>query len=259
MVKKVLLTLISILLLSTFAFSADSTLQCEFKSGSCDAGEVALLYANEEFYPPGHNDKVLSSNVAIAQSSNYNKLLCCKSDFGSLNVEFVNSQDSCPSGFHELMHFTDDTNARTGFKRYEMNNYIDFNLDFYTKKSCLQLPPQFATVHLVVSDEDYQELGYECLYRTSSLENGHVSSCDAEFADSELYDYTVWARLDESTSSLNCNSDCISILTNRINYECGFKLDRCKDVPVQCHGSLLSTWMNFNETHEILCNLPWNQ
>jgi hypothetical protein len=92
------------------------------------------------------------------------------------------------------------------------------------------------------------------LFKTSSLVNGVVSSCDATFAGSDQYQYTVWGQIFRSTNSLNCNADCVSTTTNRIYAECANKVAECNCPNIAfCNGALLGTWVHYNSTHEIRC------
>jgi hypothetical protein len=258
MIRKLFLFIVIFILL-LLQVNAIKSIECEFKTGGCNADEAPLLYANKNFYPPSEPSKVLSSNVAISVSTNYNKALCCRSEYGNLETTFVTATQNCPDDQVDLMYFTNSTNARAGVERYNWGEYDNFNLSFYEKKSCVKLPAQFGTMKLTVDDRDLSYLGYECLYKTNSLENGHVSSCDATFATDKQYDYTVWGQIFESTNTLNCNEDCVSTLTNRVNAECGEKLASCRDVPIECNGALLGSWVYYNSTYEILCESPWDK
>ena len=258
MIKKIFMF---ILLIALFMTSLNAkSIECEFKTGSCDPDEAALFYANKNFFPPGFPDQVLSSNVAIASTSEYNKYLCCYSPYGQMQVQYANEDENCPDDLIDLMYLTNYTNARTGLNSEDLIEYEDFNLSFYEKKVCVKVPVSQGSVKLIASKDDYYaNKGYECLYKTSNITNGHVSSCDSTFNGGNDYNYTIWARIFESTNTLNCNSDCVSIATNRVSYDCKQKLDICKNVKMQCDGALLNSWVHYNETHEIKCDHPWNE
>ena len=241
---------------------ADTSLNCEFKV-SCGENEVPFLYANKNFHNI-HGD-ILSSNVAISKDVNYDKALCCKSQYGDLKVNFINSTDNCDEG-DELMFFTQDKNARVRFKEETESGtgFKTFDLSNYNYKSCVVKPEKFALFDIIASDRDYGMSGYTCMYKINNLENGLVSDCDATFDTSSKYKYTVWGRLWEDTSSLKCNSDCTSKLDGRVYSSCVTQIEECRNVPDVCNGALLNTWVPvYNSTggltdEEILCAPSWD-
>lgn len=233
---------------------ATSSLQCEFKVGGCDigSGEVPVFYANNHFFDG--SGEVLSSNVAVSSIPNYNKPLCCYSPFGQISVRNVDESETCGSGEVDFIYYTDVDNSRIGIEKNDSMMVAGFDYNHYAKKSCMKMPANFGSLKLIVSNRDYSPLGYSCLFKASSLVNGHVSSCDATFDGANQYQYTVWGQIWENTNSLNCNADCVSITTNRIYAECAQKVDEC-NVPniAFCNGALLGTWVHYNATHEIKC------
>lgn len=236
---------------------AQNTIECNFKD-SCLNSEVALLYANSEFTK---DSKILSSNVKISYDSNYNKPLCCKSDFGEIAINIVDLNQDCPNEDIDLSYMTDITNSRIGFKNFDKSLLHNFKPNYYSKKLCVGIPDDFSSFDIIVSKHDYSTVGYSCLYRVNELENGLVSSCDAKFGplNNKKYEYIVWGRMWENVNSLRCNADCTSKLDNRIYVNCGTKIKNCEGVPVQCDGALKSRWLNYDLTYEIKCEAPWNE
>ena len=115
----------------------------------------------------------------------------------------------------------------------------------------------FSRLNIFASSEDYSFAGYSCLYRTSNLLNGVVSSCDATFDGSKKYSTVVWAKLIENSDSLKCNSDCTSKLDGRVYSGCGAKVSTCTKVSPSCDGSVYGSWVKYDQYTEVLCAEPW--
>ena len=174
--KKYFMLLLLMISLSFQAFSATDLLSCGFKIDSCNvsAGETTLFYENKNF--------------------NYNQVLCCKINpsitgvsLGSLNATYVDANLNCPINFEGLMYFTENTNARVAFA----SNVTVESVSNYSTKMCLSVPTEFSRLNIFASSEDYNFAGYKCLYRTSGLLNGVVSSCNATFDGSKKYSTAV--------------------------------------------------------------------
>ncbi len=255
----------------SIVFSADS-LSCEIKSGSCASPWVPFFYVNNNFYDTsGNQNNVLSSNVAVASSGNYDKVLCCKSDLavGNLSTSFEVG-DVCPdaSTRHiDLLHFTSDTNARVGIRYTSVDSHTvrkpdeTFNYSHYNKTLCVKVPDAFSSFDLMANDRDMSSVGYTCMFRTSGLINGLVAACNSTFIGptlaSEVYPYTIWGKLNENDNTMQCNDDCTSKLDNRVYSICGEKILGCEGVPVECDGSLLGAWVYYNGTVEVKCSPDW--
>lgn len=249
MLKKIFLFTCLIILSSFSAYSY--SVDCEYKVGvnSCEAGKT-LFHAFDS----------LSSNVRLANLPQqsalyplYNYSICCSSSYGEINFETKSFSESCSDNAETLMYFTNNTNARIA---------INGTNTHHTDKLCVSLPDEFASMDLkITNDLNYENYGYECIFRTNSPENGHVSACDETFAGGQKYEYTAWIRMFESIDSLNCNTDCTSKLDNRVYSACGQKLGGglCSDVPPQCDGSLLGGWVHWNSTSEVQCVSPWKK
>lgn len=256
MLRKVILFFIVFISLGSAVYSVN-TLNCEFRDNACYSGEIALFYGNKNFYDGA--GEVISSNVRISADSNYNKFLCCGSPFGDLNSNIVDKSSSCGVGEVDIMYFSDQTNARVGFKMYDALDYTNFIDGNFVKKLCVGIPDEFSKLDLVISDRDYSVAGYSCVYRTSALENGVVSSCNATYDGSKKYKYTVWGRMWESLNSLVCNSDCTSKLDGRIYSACATQINTCRGVPLVCDGALVGSWVeNEDRTGEVQCSPPWD-
>lgn len=265
-----ILTILMLLLALTSVNSASKLFECNWRDGSCQADESPFFYANQHFTDGSGN--VLSSNVAIVSDSNYNQALCCKinegenGDLGSISISNKPIEDACDtaqnSGTDELMYFTGSDNARVGFDLEENDN---FNKTYFSHKMCLTYPDTFSHLNIVVSEKkSFSNTGYECLYRTSNITNGVVSSCDATYDSGKKYKYTVWAKLWENVESLKCNTDCTSRLDSRVYQSCSLKISECSAVPAACDGSLLGAWVEYDEDSdgindgEVQCSAPWN-
>lgn len=262
--KKYLFSYLAFVLMLSCSVFASTSLDCDFKT-TCDSDEAAFLYANGNFV--GLNGAVLSSNVAVNfDSINYNKTLCCKSQYGQLGVTFISVNSECVEG-DELMYFTNDSNARVRFPEFEILNDRPFGLlneSNYLYKSCVEKPEEFGLFDIIASDRDYSTIGYTCMYKINDLENGMVSGCDASFGLGNKYKYTVWGRLWEDVSSLKCNADCTSKLDGRVYSACATQVQACKYVPTTCDGALLNSWIpevdgTGNLTgSEVYCASPWD-
>lgn len=252
--RKLSIFLFMILLIINTAYSAIVPLECSFKN-ACGADEVNMeIYGSSKYYADVGND-ILSSPVQLnLQDANYDWPLCCRTDFPTdLVPRNVGLTTSCDNPF---LFFTENTNARAGFYRES-----GFDFGHYSYKSCLETTDQFF-IDIVVEDTFstyYENLGYDCIYRTSGGVNGLVSSCEVTFNPpfNDIYTKTVWARLFESEGSLQCNSDCTSKLDGRVYSACASQVNNCEAVPVSCDGSLLEGWLEFNESHEFQCSEPW--
>jgi len=272
MIKKIFL-LVSIILLSlTSNFAVGNILSCSF-STSCTSGSN-MFYANKNFMDT--NSNILSSNIATSKDINYNYGLCCKintkPNLGlNISIENFNGLNSqCNNGGKNIFYLTSSTNARLGILNYNdglINN--NFNKNFYSKKVCVNIPDNFSNLDLVISDDlRYKNTGYECLFKTNNITNGLVSSCNATFAASKQYKYTIWGKLWENTNTLKCNVDCTSKLDGRVYSACSQKVDSCKYVPKECDGSLYGAWVKYDSNHdgiinnsdlgEIQCSAPWD-
>ncbi len=249
---------------SGFAFASLNTIECQVRENQCmpNSGEKPVLFVSKDFYDL--NGYTLSSNVAIAQDENYNRILCCKSPYGSIDVEFKEVSKSCSAGADALMYFTSSMSGRVGFKDYDSNETFPYNESFYTHKLCIKKPEEFSEFDIVLSDRDYSFAGYSCLYKTSSGINGFVSDCNATFNHHDRYVYTVWGRLFQSTSSLKCAYSCTSKLDGRVYVACGTQINACRNVPESCNGAILGSWIDYDSDGDgifeskVQCAPPWN-
>ena len=250
--RAILLLTIAILFVPA-GFSAE-LLSCEWNKDSYTQ-EERLFFANEEFtnIEGDSSGKVLSSPVAFQEDQNYNFPLSCSSPLSvdGDKLEFYESTQPNCKGNETLLHFTDDTNALAS---------TQYNASKHSQTLCAKLPTTISSVDIVVSqDNNYDNIGYTCLFRTNSNRSGRISSCDAEFDNGNTYDYTVWARAFQSEGSLSCNSDCASSLDNRVRTACSQQVESCQEVPSMCDGSLVGSWVDYNSTHQINCEKPWNE
>jgi hypothetical protein len=249
-------------LLNPIFVSGEDYFQCGFVQGTCGADYESVLFGNFDYHDLSGN--VLSSNVAIGYDANYNKSLCCKitdPNLGNVKFNVKSISDSCNGG-DEILYFTDSTNSRIAIQSDNIAFDSPPSLDMtnYKYKLCVDLPNDFSKLDVLISSKnDYAYAGYQCLFKTSDLENGLVSSCDAEFAGSQSYKYTIWARLWENTESLKCDSGCRSLLDGRVYNDCGSIVSECRSVPVQCNGALYGSWVSIDPYTEIKCESPWNQ
>jgi len=240
-------------------FAATNSITCEFiPVGTCSDGVEVFYVNNDSVSTDAPAGEVLSATASMVAAP-YNDVLCCKSPFGNLSSVFVHKDDVCPNGGEEFMYYTNITNARIGLKDIETSSPYSFNKSYYTDKMCLSVPDAFESVDIVVSDKDlYEDIGYSCMYKISSVENGQISSCDAKFNGGNQYDYTVWTRMWESKASLSCSSDCTSKLDGRVYVACSSQISVCKNVPSQCNGAILGSWVSINSFQEVQCSAPWN-
>ena len=260
--KKILLgLLIFIASLGIISAASLNTVSCNFRNDSCETGEAALFYANKNFVsdeaPIG---EVLSSNIRSSLDSNYNKVLCCGSPYGTLSSQIETSFGTCSQGGVSPIYLTNDTNARIGLPTAKVSVAYYFEESYYLDKLCLNIPDEFSSFDMIVSDSViYENAGYSCMYRVSSLENGVVSSCDATYNSGEQYPYVIWSRMWESVDSLNCNSDCTSKLDGRIYTACTSQISACREVPIGCDGALLGSWVeSISGLEEVQCSAPWD-
>ena len=253
----------------SLGFSFQNSVSCDFVLESECSGTAFFAVTSSPLFNDS-NGNVLSANTAISTSSNYNKVLCCNSPYGDFSARFINAEDSCGDDV-DLFYFTDLNNSRIAFpdERSDIATYnlrsddIDFNLSFYKKKLCVGIPSGFGSFDIIVSDKsNYNKIGYDCMFRVSSVANGVVSSCDSEFNSGDSYTYSVWGRMFESLESLECNSDCTSKLDGRVYFGCSQKVKSCsslRSLGTACDGALLGSWVDYgDDIHEIQCSAPWN-
>lgn len=250
--KALLYIFFSSLLLIPTAYSAD-LLSCEW--GGSPSNDERLFYAHDEFsdITGASEGDVLSSPISFSQTSGFTNPLSCTSPLNRPDdsLRFYASNDEQCSGNESLLHFTDDTNGLAA---------LEYDSSEHSKTLCAELPTTISSVDLVISEDDrYEDIGYTCLFRTSGNESGRISSCDAEFNSGDKYRYTIWARAFQSDSSLSCTSDCTSEIDNRVRTACSQKVAACEGIPDACDGSLLDSWVHYNETHQIQCSNPWDQ
>lgn len=234
------------------AFAAE-LLSCEW-GGSYLSNEL-LFFANNDFtnIMGSSSGTVLSSPIAFSEDTHYDLPLSCNSPLSEPGDEltFYESEDPTCSGDEVLLHFTGETNALAS---------LEYNSSKHEYSLCAKLPTSISAVDIVISqDKNYEDIGYTCLFRTSNNDSGRISSCDAEFNSGQTYDYTVWARAFQSTASLSCNLDCSSNIDNRVRVGCAQKVDSCQRVPSVCDGSLLNSWVKYNDSHQIKCSKPWDE
>ena len=267
--------MLTLFILISLVHARSNLLECSFKN-SCASNEKEMFAANGNFYqtsPSENKNNVLSSNVKLTSDVNYNRSLCCKINNVNLNSRFditheSGAEKSCISGIDPIMYFTSSTNARVGFDFDPL-----FNKSHYSNKLCMNLPKEISKFHIEIDNDSLKKnLGFTCLYKTNSLVNGLISSCDSKYLDNNLnlgeYKYTVWAKLYESLDSLKCNDDCTSKLDGRVYSDCGSKINFCSNVPPSCDGSLYGSWVKLDEnnngvidsdeTTEIQCSAPWS-
>lgn len=261
-----LILLFSFILLSVTSANAIERLdfQCTYtETSSCSAGVPLFTAAGN-----------LSANIMTSLyssgpsfSNSYTHKICCEAGSDTDDVSFTvkekANEDDYPcytpdSGFeegtNEVMYFTDSINARVS---------REYDSDYHNATLCANFAKPGGIMHILWNDQDYTPQGYECLFKTNDVENGHVSSCDAKFDTTGRYDYTVWGLLLDDIDSLNCKTDCSSKLDNRIYSICKVKVPTCRDVPLECDGSLKGAWVKYErpdtgESVEVQCSAPWN-
>ncbi len=254
--------------LSFVSANIDCVWETNNVDNSCSAGYDPVFNANRYFNDS--SGRVLSSNVRLnnqTYDSNYNRILCCRSDVGTIDFSTTNSGSSCGTRGQELLYFTSQTNARIGY-----NHFSSFNPAFYTDKLCVNLSEEYSQLDLRILDNPgdeirYAAIGYKCLYRTNDVVNGHVSDCEATFNGGNKYNYSIYGRLWENFNTLSCNYDCTSRLDNRVYSWCAEKVPDCspfKNELVACHGSLYQGWVGYDTNgdsiidSEFECSAPWN-
>jgi hypothetical protein len=270
MIKKSILIYSIFICILASTFAADNSVSCEFVySNQCTGTSFFAVPSDPTFNDS--NGKVLSANTRTIADANYGKVLCCNSPYGEFGVEIKNdmSEQSCGEDI-DLFYFTDNTNARIAFTedRNDIVNYnsnpsdLTFRADDYIRKLCVSVPANMGTFDIVVSDKaNYNNIGYDCMFKVSSLTNGVVSSCDAEYNGGNQYLYSVWGRMFESLASLECNSDCTSKLDGRVYAACAQKVSSCsslKSIGGLCDGALLGSWVEYDTSSEVQCSAPWD-
>lgn len=251
--KSIISLIVVTILLAPLAFSASEILSCQW-GGTYEPNEF-LFFANDEYsdISGASEGKVLSSPISFSNVKDYINPLSCTSPLNKPGdkLSFYNSGDPTCGGNEVIAHFTGSTNGLAAF---------EYDASKHTSTLCTELPTTISSVDIVVSDDPkYETIGYQCIFRISDNESGRVSSCDASFDSGKSYKYTVWARAFQSLSSLSCNSDCSSQLDNRIRMGCSEKIESCQNVPNECDGSLVGSWVEYNSTHQIKCSMPWSE
>ncbi len=273
MLKKKILILVLILFGINSSFALGNILKCSFET-TCNNGNN-MFFANNEF--KDENGYILSSNVAKNYDSNYNYGLCCEINSetidSKLNIEiqdYSTNNNDCNNGGKQLFYLTSDINARVGILNYNIDEVnSNFNPDNYNYSVCVNVPNEFSNLDIIISDDPkYKIVGYECLFKTSNISNGVVSSCKSSYDGGKEYKYTIWGKLWENINSLKCNLDCTSKLDGRVYSACSQKISQCVGVPSVCDGSLYGAWVKYdsnfdgiiNESDlgEIQCSAPWD-
>ncbi len=270
MIKKSTLIICMFIYMFVSIFAYNDSVECNIVYASECSGTTFFAVPTDGNFTD-LNGNVISANVATGFAPNYGKVLCCNSAYGEFGVTTVNENagETCGDDI-DLFYFTNTTNARISFAddRNDIESYnadaIDlvFNPAFYKTKLCVSVPDGFGTFDIVVSDkENYKNIGYDCMFKVSSLVNGVVSSCDAQYDGTNQYLYSVWGRMFESLASLECNVDCTSKLDGRVYSACSQKVSSCsplKSLGDACNGSLLGNWVDYNTSHEVQCLAPWS-
>lgn len=258
MIKKILLTLGLIICMFNFAYSIESfPFECEFERAGSSLAEDLRMMGYHSLFSASAN---LSAHVSI-NNSYYNKFLnqgfniLCKGKNSNGEVSFTIKDKQttdlvCDGEEQELMYFTGDENARVA------RTYVQ---GFHEKVLCGDFAKIDGVMNIVWNDQPLRNYDYGCLFKTNAQENGLISSCDATYSSgNDKYDYTVWGILFDSVDTLNCRSDCTSKIDNRIYSFCSVKIKTCADVPMNCDGALVGSWVYFNATHEIRCGFNPN-
>lgn len=264
-----MLKLFTYLLLLFFCFSAVHalSLNCEFRQGTCDGPEDKLLfYSSNDLsghirlpsktttlsYVSSAYDYNTQTLVPEFGGASYNYSMCCTPDTSLFEPRIVGATENCGTKSKNVTYFTNFTNGRLS-KVY--------NASHHNYKLCLDVTnPDVSFNLLYSSDDELDSRFYECLFKVSSLNNSHVSSCDRTFNAGSDYDFTVYLRTFTSDDTARCNADCTSKIDNRIYKMCeGINQDRCSNIPDECEGALLGSWVtsNLDNTKEIQCMYPW--
>lgn len=262
MVRRLFILFIMLCMLLSSSFSAGESVTCTYRAGSCFPGEVKVFHVNNFF--KDLSGETLSSNVATYNFDGYyNDALCCESQYGDLSYSVEDVTSSCPDGGVDVLYYDSDYNSRVGIapSRFMISSVSSNpSLQYYSKKLCVNVPDGFSTFDIVASNYDYSKALYTCMFKVSDIENGLVSSCDATFDGTNQYAYTVWGRMFESVSSLECNVDCTSKLDGRVYSACSQKVNTCRNVPLSCDGALLESWVIdiLDPTREVQCSPTWD-
>lgn len=237
-----------------------ATIACEFKP-TCGSGEAQFLKASSDYIDSF--GKILSSPVSGAGvSSLLDRSLCCSSPYGQIAFETKPIASACSPDYLQqpILYLTADTNARVSKD----------NTAMMTQKICARIPNTFSQYTIEVGDDTrYAKAGYTCMFKVNNITsdinnpagNGLVSDCGATYNSGKQYMYSVWGKLWENVDTLQCNSDCTSKLTGRVNVACSTKVSSCSGIPTECDGSLLGAWVQsaIDSTKEVLCSPSWTE
>jgi len=233
--------------------------QCEFVDSSNDLGAYQRL-----FFASNN----LSGNVEVnASAIGYKYPFDIRCNAGSVesDVKFsikektsvnVNVCGDSEDGYEEVMYFTQTSDPSDRHVNSRVSR--TFDKDYHDRTLCADFEKPDGVMNIIWNNRDFTPNGYTCLFKTNDVENGLVSSCDAQFDGTKKYEYTVWGILLDSIDTLNCMSDCTSKLDGRVYSICRAKIRACGDVPFQCDGSLSGAWVKYNDTEEVQCVAPWN-
>lgn len=257
MLKKLLILFGIIFLTMNIAYSIDSVpFNCSFEQTTFpwDTSFQTLFSLSSDIN--AHINTNLSGYYMPSKPGYQVRCNAQNNKGGTVNFEIKDKPSSavvCDRDISEIMYFTDDTNARVS---------RDYNPAFHTKVLCANFPKSEGVMHLVWNNKDLSSRDYTCLFKTNDINNGVISSCDAQYNGSNQYLYSVWGMLFDSIDSLSCKSDCSSKLDNRIYSICSAKIKSCVDVPLDCDGSLYGSWVKSteisHENQEVQCSAPWN-
>lgn len=258
MLKKTLIILGILISTLSMAYSIDSVpFDCVFEqtSNPIGSGFQTLFSTSSDLSAHLSVDPLGYYSPALGYSG-YQVRCNARNDNGFVTFEIKDKPSSavvCGKDINEIMYFTGDTNARVS---------RSYNPTYHTKVLCANFDESDGVMHLVWNNKDLAPRQYSCLFKTNDINNGLASSCDATFAGSTKYDFSVWGILFDSIDSLNCEADCSSKLDNRIYSICSAKIKSCADVPLDCDGSLYGSWVKSYDprypNYEIQCSAPWN-
>jgi len=262
--KSLILTLLLFIILVLNINFVNAELECNFKNTACKSDESVVFWTNSERID--QSGEVLNSPISIEENSiGYTKRLCCKDTNTKAKLEFSIENIESTNLDKSIMFFNGEQstlkyNLVAGIRYYNGKIDTNFNKNFY-EHSLILKSNIYSTLDIkVVTKEQktkYENMGYKCIYRTSNIINGVVSSCDASYPSGQ-YDYMIFGKLKENIQNLKCSDSCTSLLDKRVYSDCGLKIESCKSVPEDCDGMLEGSWSRINNTHEIKCSKNWD-
>jgi hypothetical protein len=229
-------------------YSEIPTINCEIKNNSDITSQDNLMV----YISGDGNSQILNLKMMVNHPDNlnfneylehYKKGIYCTSSDETVDFEAKRIDEDCSENYKEFFYLSN-----------YVNGVFSKNLNInYLYKVCIY-NPGYVTHDLILTSQNYSEVGYTCLFKVSDLTNAKGSDCGNE----NFYNY-LWMRVFNVKQLSMCTSSCKDTLNDRLYYSCSKKIENCKYMPIECDGVRYGSWVELKGTGtEIKCEPPWN-